>query len=77
MIGPITRIDFDDVTELVPAFVTICLMAFTYNIGVGMTSGMITHVLLKLFTGRGGEVRPGMWVLALLSAMLFVCLPKF
>jgi xanthine/uracil/vitamin C permease (AzgA family) len=37
---------------------------------------MITHVLLKLFTGRGDEVRPGMWVLALLSLLLFVCLSK-
>lgn len=76
MIRPVTRIDFDDVTELVPAFLTVTLMVFTYNIGVGMTAGMITHVLLKLFTGRAAEVRPGMWVLALLSAMLFVCLPR-
>ncbi len=76
MIRPVTRIDFDDVTELVPSFLTVCLMVFTYNIGVGMTSGMITYVLLKLFTGRGREVRPGMWVLALLSLLLFVCLPR-
>jgi AGZA family xanthine/uracil permease-like MFS transporter len=76
MISPITRIDFDDPTELIPAFVTIVLMIFTYNIGVGMTSGMITHVLLKACTGRAGEVKAGMWVLALLSVSLFVFLPK-
>jgi len=77
MIRPITKVDFDDMTELIPAFLTVTLMVFTYNIGVGMTSGMIAYVLLKLCTGRSAEVKPGMWVLVLLSVMLFVCLPKF
>ncbi|MFZ4857030.1 MAG: NCS2 family permease [Desulfuromonadaceae bacterium] len=76
MIKPVTQIDFDDLTELIPAFLTIVLMIFTYNIGVGMTSGMITCVLLKVCTGRGKEVKAGMWVLALLSLSLFVFMPK-
>ena len=76
MIKPITQIDFDDLTELIPAFLTIVLMIFTYNIGVGMTSGMITYVLLKVCTGRGRDVKAGMWVLALLSVSLFVFMPK-
>lgn len=76
MIQPITHIDFDDLTELIPSFLTIVLMIFTYNIGVGMTSGMITYVLLKVGTGRAGEVKAGMWVLALLSVSLFVFMPK-
>jgi len=76
MINPITQINFDDLTELIPAFLTVVLMIFTYNIGVGMTSGMITYVLLKVCTGRGAEVKAGMWVLALLSVSLFVFLPK-
>ena len=63
-------------TELIPAFLTVVLMIFTYNIGVGMTSGMITYVLLKVCTGRSAEVKAGMWVLALLSVSLFVFLPK-
>jgi AGZA family xanthine/uracil permease-like MFS transporter len=76
MIRPITLIDFDDMTELIPAFLTVTLMVFTYNIGVGMTSGMITHVLLKLCTGKMAEIKPGMWVLAGLSVLLYVCMPK-
>jgi len=76
MINPITQIDFNDLTELIPAFLTIVLMIFTYNIGVGMTSGMITYVLLKVCTGRGNELKAGMWVLAVLSVSLFVFLPK-
>lgn len=76
MINPITQIDFNDLTELIPAFLTIVLMIFTYNIGVGMTSGMITYVLLKVCTGRRDELKTGMWVMAGLSVLLFVFLPK-
>lgn len=76
MIKPILRIDFNDLTELIPAFLTIVLIIFTYNIGVGMTSGIITYVILKVCTGRAGEIKSGLWVLALLSILLFVFLSK-
>ena len=76
MIRPVSILNFDDSTELIPAFLTIVLMIFTYNIGVGMTAGMITHVLLKVCTGRASEVKAGMWVLALLSVSLFIFMPK-
>jgi len=76
MIQPITRLDFDDFTELIPAFLTVVLMIFTYNIGVGMTTGLLTYPLIKLLTGRGREVSAGMWVLAVLSFSFFVLMPK-
>lgn len=76
MITPITRIDFQDNSELLPAFLTITLMIFTYNIGVGMTAGLISYPLIKLAIGKGREVKPGMWVLALLAVSFFICLPK-
>jgi AGZA family xanthine/uracil permease-like MFS transporter len=72
MISPLKKIDFDDFTELVPAFLTIVLMIFTYNIGVGMTAGFITYPLMKGATGRIREMKSGMWVLALLSLSYFV-----
>lgn len=76
MIQPITRIDFEDLTELIPAFLTVALMVFTYNIGVGMTAGLLSYTLIKTFTGRVGEVSVGMWVLAGLSLSFFVFMPK-
>lgn len=76
MIQSITRIDFADFTELIPGFVTISLMVFTYNIGVGMTAGLIAYPVIKICTGRTGEVTPGMWVLAALSLSFFVFMPK-
>jgi AGZA family xanthine/uracil permease-like MFS transporter len=76
MIQPITRLDFDDFTELIPAFLTVVLMIFTYNIGVGMTTGLLSYPLIKLLTGRAREVSAGMWVLAVLSFSFFVLMPK-
>jgi AGZA family xanthine/uracil permease-like MFS transporter len=76
MIEPIKKIDFDDFTELVPAFLTVVLMIFTYNIGVGMSAGLLTFPLLKTVAGRGREVPAGMWVLALLALSLFIFFPK-
>lgn len=76
MIQPVTRLDFDDFSELIPAFLTIALMIFTYNIGVGMTAGLLSYPLIKLCTGRVREVSSGMWVLALLSLTFFIFMPK-
>lgn len=76
MITPIMKIDFSDYSELLPAFLTISLMVFTYNIGVGMTAGLISYPLIKLATGRRHEVAAGLWVLAALSLLFFICMPK-
>jgi AGZA family xanthine/uracil permease-like MFS transporter len=75
MIEPITRLDFSDYTELIPAFLTIVLMSFTYNIGVGMTAGLITYPLLKTISGRGREVPTAMWLLAALSLLFYLFYP--
>jgi adenine/guanine/hypoxanthine permease len=75
MIQPITKIDFEDFTELIPAFLTIVLMIFTYNIGVGMTSGLLVYPLLKVCTGKGRQVPAGMWVLAALSLTFYIFYP--
>lgn len=57
------HVDFDDLTELVPAFATIVMMVFSYNIGNGLTAGLLLHPLLKLAAGRGREVKGGGWAL--------------
>ena len=51
-------------------------MIFTYNIGVGMTAGLLAYPLIKLLTGRAREVKPGVWILALLSLTFFIFMPK-
>jgi adenine/guanine/hypoxanthine permease len=75
MIAPITRLQFDDFSEVLPAFTIIIMMSFTYNIGIGMTAGFVAYPLFKLLGGKPGEIKAGLWVLAALSLLFFVFYP--
>jgi AGZA family xanthine/uracil permease-like MFS transporter len=75
MLAPVAKIRFDDMSEVLPAFVVIALMIFTYNIGVGITAGFVLYPFCKLLTGRLREVKPGLWALAGLSLLFFVFYP--
>ncbi|MGD0017423.1 MAG: NCS2 family permease [Verrucomicrobiia bacterium] len=72
MIGSIRKIDFEDMTELVPAFVTIAMMLFTYNIANGLTAGLLVYPVMKLAAGRYKELNAGAVVLALLCLVYYV-----
>ncbi len=72
MIGSIRHIAFDDLTELIPSFATVTMMVFTYNIGNGLTAGLLLYPVVKLLAGRVREVNAGSIVLALLCAVYFV-----
>lgn len=75
MIEPIKKLNFDDYSELIPAFATIILMSFTYNIGIGMTAGFILFVLLKILTGKMKTIHFGMWILSILSLLFYIFYP--
>jgi adenine/guanine/hypoxanthine permease len=75
MISPITRLKFEDFSEVLPAFTIIVMMSFTYNIGIGMTAGFVAYPLFKLLGGKPGEIKAGLWVLAALSLLFFVFYP--
>ncbi len=76
MMKSVTKIDFDDYTELFPAFVVIVLMSFTYNIGLGMTAGFVLYPILKTAAGKRKEIKPGMWILFAMAALFFVFYPN-
>jgi len=75
MFSPIAKLKFDDLSEVIPVFTTIILMSFTYNMGVGMTSGFVIYPLLKVLTGKYKEVSGGMWVLFAASLLFFFFYP--
>ena len=58
MMTQISGIDWSDYGIAIPAFLTIILMPFTYNISVGIGAGFITHVVIRAIQGRGKEVHP-------------------
>jgi AGZA family xanthine/uracil permease-like MFS transporter len=75
MLSPISKLDFGDLAEVIPAFSVVVLMSFTYNLGIGMTAGFVMYPLMKIFSGRVREVATPMWVLAAMSALFFVFYP--
>ncbi|HYM62398.1 MAG TPA: NCS2 family permease [Thermoanaerobaculia bacterium] len=72
MLPSIGKIAFDDVTELVPAFATITVMVFTYNIANGLTAGLVLHPLMKVLAGRWRQVSAGSVVFAALCLVYYV-----
>jgi len=69
MISPIKEIDFDDYTESIPAFICLLFMPLTYSIADGIVFGILSYVLIKAFSKRGGEISPLTWILALLFVL--------
>ncbi len=68
MMRCVRKIDWDDMTESIPAFLTMVVMAFSINITEGIAFGFIAYALLKIITGRFGEAH---WILHL-CALAFI-----
>lgn len=66
MLGVVTKINFHDLTEGAPAFFAITLMPFTMSVAEGVVGAVISYVVLKLATGRQKEIKPIMYILAIL-----------
>ncbi|CUP24241.1 xanthine/uracil permease family protein [Clostridium baratii] len=56
MIEPIRSINLEDYTESIPAFLTMIMMPFSYSISDGIIFGVISYIILKLFTGKIKEI---------------------
>lgn len=66
MMEPVRNIDFSDLAEGFPAFMTIVLMPFTYSIANGIASGLVLYPFMKVLTGKAKEVHFIMYILAVL-----------
>ena len=75
MLEPVTKIDFTDYSEAIPAFAVVTLMCFTFNIAVGITAGFVLYPLCKLVAGQHKQVKPALFVLTALSLLFFVFYP--
>ncbi|PID94364.1 MAG: guanine permease [Bacteroidetes bacterium] len=72
MMSPILKIDFNNYTEAIPAFITILVMPLTYSIAEGIVFGMLSYVLLKLLTGKFKDLSLVMIILAILFLLKFL-----
>lgn len=75
MLAPITHIDFTDYTESVPAFAVVSLMAFTFNIAIGICAGFVLYPICKLVSGKANQLKSGLWILTALSLLFFIFYP--
>ena len=71
MLRSTLEIDWEDMTEAAPAFLTIAFMPFTYSIADGIAMGFISYALIKLLCGRAKEVPVMVWIVALAWAAKF------
>ncbi len=74
MLRSITKVDWDDYSESIPAFMVILMMPLTFSIATGIAMGFITYAALKLFSGKRKEVHWLVYLLAALFVLRFVYL---
>ncbi|MFA5651539.1 MAG: NCS2 family permease, partial [Proteiniphilum sp.] len=63
MITSVVQINFQDMTEALPAFLTIVMMPFAFSIAQGIVFGMLSFVLLKALSGQFRRISIAMWVI--------------
>jgi AGZA family xanthine/uracil permease-like MFS transporter len=71
MMRNVKDINFSDVTESIPAFLTIVMMPLSYSIGNGFGFGFISYCLIKTFTGHVKEISPVMWLISIMFVVSF------
>ena len=69
MISAIVKIDFEDLTEAIPAYLCLIAMPLMYSIAEGIAIGVISYVVINLICGKAKKITPLMYILA----VLFVC----
>lgn len=72
MMGSVRDVEWSRIDEALPAFLTIAAMPLTYSIANGIVFGIVSFVVIKLFSGRGSDVHWILVVLAVLLALFFV-----
>ncbi|MGY2127228.1 NCS2 family permease [Blastococcus sp. SYSU DS0617] len=75
MVTQIRYLTWDDMSLVIPAFLTIALMPFTYSITNGIGAGVISFVLLRLVIGRRKDIHPLMWIIAAMFLVYFALEP--
>jgi AGZA family xanthine/uracil permease-like MFS transporter len=75
MMTQIKDLDWNDYGIGIPAFLTMVLMPFTYNITVGIGAGLVSYVVIRAFQGRARALHPLLWVTAALFLLYFAIAP--
>ena len=72
MMASVQNIRWDDLKVSVPAFLTLAVMPFTYNISYGIAFGLISYIIISVFCGDIKKIKPSSWVIALLFVAMLI-----
>ncbi len=72
MMASVKNIDWDDFKVSVPAFLTLAVMPFTYNISYGIAFGLISYIIISVFCGDFKKIKVSSWVIALLFVAMLL-----
>lgn len=72
MMETIKEIDLEDYTEAIPAFLTIIMMPFAYSISDGIVFGVVSYILLKLFTGKKKDISLATIIIGIVFVLKFI-----
>lgn len=75
MMKEVKRIDFANLEEAFPSFIIIVMIALSYSISTGLAFGFVSFVIIKCVSGKIRDVKPAMWIIALLS-ILFLTIDR-
>ena len=74
MLGGMESLEWSDMSEVLPALVTIIMIPLTFSIANGIALGFIVYVVVKVCVGRRTDVTLGAWVLAAIFLAKFIYL---
>ena len=72
MAKEVKKIDFANLEESLPAFIIMVMIALSYSISTGLAFGFISFTVIKLVCGKAKEIKPAMWVIAILAVLFLI-----
>ncbi len=72
MMGSVKNIDWDNFKVSVPAFLTLAVMPFTYNISYGIAFGLISYIIISIFCGDIKKIKASSWIIAFLFVAMLL-----
>ncbi|MGL4253963.1 MAG: NCS2 family permease [Cetobacterium sp.] len=69
MFKKVSQLNFSNMRETIPAFMTIIFMPMTHSIAVGLSFGFISYILINLVSEDGQKISKTLWVIGILSSI--------
>lgn len=70
MAGPLKKIDWQNMQEAIPAFLTILLIPLTYSLTQGIVYGLLSYTLIKMIMGKWKDIHPALWAIDAFSFLM-------